>query len=805
MKKPECPFTPEHLQQQGSAWVLANFHTHTPGSRDYAKDLLPNGKYSPGDIARGILEDCIKQGIHVLTITDHNSPSFVRVKVGKHLLADPESESYYAILRRMVGNNPDRYGRILVLPGVEIGAENIHVLGVFPPSEDPGWDALKIAAILSQGNCPPDFYGDHLKSCTDFSVADAVDIIHERGGIAIPAHIDGPSGFLKEEDQKRLLKLIVSRPHLFAVEYIEDKARASLEKLLSTTDWKDIFAARQGHPIAWVQSCDAHFVRAFNPKQGGNGKAIGTPHRRTWLRIDPGALSFEAVRAALMDPENRVRVDKTSRPRGRQGTFQPPPDDRTYVRALRLDWGKKRTEVLTLNTGINAIVGPPRAGKTARAQAFPVISGIIEDLGVADQDTGTMPKSTEDQEAKEADKGRKGPSLKSADMILGCGLGTRAPTLWWLHRDAPEQIYVAQVEPRGNRLRISKGKKGQWVSLCPGGCFDRRALRKHFWNLPSKQARVAPTVPQGFSLDDMKDMLADAVRLARFIEWHYVPDDMVKEHRSLHDRLRKVTEHPGALSAAELSARLKTLFTKLETPRKKAKASLNALYEDRPMGLEVSWRRGSWNSVKARKAVAQKIIDLTKQERDFDTISTLLANIEDRAGISLRLDPDQRQQPGKLSEHVRAALSGLLLVIGARDLGPIVLDAPGAYFEPAELVNTLAPLLLHARDAGAQFVLSVDDTNFPFAVDADMLFVCRRDPKERQVGPLDEEATGGLEKGTTAMWALRNLDGGGDLFARRRQHYSRVLGIERAEGQRKVADVLLAVSERKGRSRRKRK
>jgi hypothetical protein len=115
------------------------------------------------------------------------------------------------------------------------------------------------------------------------------------------------------------------------------------------------------------------------------------------------------------------------------------------------------------------------------------------------------------------------------------------------------------------------------------------------------------------------------------------------------------------------------------------------------------------------------------------------------------------------------------------------------------LVKALAPLLLHARDQGAQFVLSADDTNLPFAVDADLLFVCGRDARQGRIGPLEEEKTGGLEKSATAEWALRNLDGGADQFARRMQLYGSVLGPALAERERKLAEVLLKLGNRTGR------
>jgi histidinol phosphatase-like PHP family hydrolase len=766
--------------------VLANFHTHTPGSRDYAKDLIPAGDLSPRDVARGILEDCRRQHVHVLAVTDHNSPSFARAKTGNGSFAvDPEQESYYAMMRAVIREKPEKYGDILVLPGVEIGAENIHVLGFFAPSDDPGWDVLSIASILSEGNCPPEFYGDHLKSCTDFSVADAIDVIHQRGGVAIPAHIDGASGFLAEEDQNRLLSLIVSRPHLFAVEYLKDATRVKLEQLISSTSWMDIFAAREGHSIAWTQSSDAHFVRAFDEAQNGNGKPIGTKGRRTWLRLDPGALSFEAVRAALLDPENRVRVDETRRPRGRQGAYRPLPPDRTYVRSLCLDWGHRAPETLRFSEGINALVGPPRAGKTARAQAFSVVSGKKPDLSVTDPDSDNGGQTSG------------GPSLQSVDILLQRGVGGSGNALWWLHRSARERIYVARVEVEGDRLQIHQNAAGQWVDLFPNGQFDSRALRNHFQDLSASQARLAPSVPQAYSLVDVREMLLDPVRVARFIEWHYVPVEHIARHRKLHEQLKRVTLNPGRQSVADLAAKLKESLTALKEPRREAKAALDALYQDSRIGLAVTWEGGSWSRMAERKRVAEQLLAMASREPD--AVFDVLKSIEDRAQLRLTLAPAGTSGSPAPSTRVRTALKGLLLVIGARDLGPIIFDAPGTFFPPAELTETLAPMLLQARDCGAQFIASIDDTNLPFAVDADLLFVCRRDSIEGRVGPLEDAATGPLEKVATAAWALKNLDGGGDQFSRRIQLYKTVLATDLAERQRKLAEVVLALGNPKSR------
>jgi hypothetical protein len=382
-------------------------------------------------------------------------------------------------------------------------------------------------------------------------------------------------------------------------------------------------------------------------------------------------------------------------------------------------------------------------------------------------------------------------------MILQRGVGSRASALWWLHRDARERVCVARVKVDGDQLRIHRDAPGQWVQLFPDGQFDRRALRNHFQDLRASQARLAPAVPQAYSLSDVQEMLRDPVRVARFIEWHYAPDEHMDRRRKLHEQLKRVTLKPGRMSVVDLAEKLKELLTALKESRREAKAALVDLYKDSKIGLTVTWEGGSWSRVAERKRVADELLAMAPGEPG--AVFGVLKSIEDRARLRLKLPSARESSAPAPSTRVRAALKGLLLVIGARDLGPIILDAPGAYLQPAQLTETLAPLVLHARDRGAQFIASIDDTNLPFSVDADLLFVCSRATKEGRVGPLEDEATGPLENAATAAWALRNLDGGGDQFSRRMQLYLPVLGAELSERQRRLAEVVLALGTRRSR------
>lgn len=765
-----CPFTYDDATDwPGSRWVLANFHTHTPASSDYLRTQDPARQRSltPDEMAAAILDDCVVQGIRVLAITDHNTPSFVRAKRGAETVVVPEAGSYYAAMRRLVADPPEgkAYSSVLVLPGVEIGAENIHVLGVFPPTPDPEFDAMHIAAILEEGNCLPTSYGDATASCTEFSVADAIDVVHERGGIAIPAHIDGPSGFLTEVSQARMLALILSRPHLFAVEYVNDACRVRMATLLTTGGDHSVLAGRAGNPIAWTKSSDSHFTLARNASADGNGEPLGTSGRRTWLRLDPSDLTFESVRAALRDPDNRVRVDSTARTFGRQGSLPAPSTDRTYVRAMRVTWSDKSKDSFRVARGTSVLVGPPGAGKRARLEAISVASGVRPTMQGLDATLGGASPS----------------DAESVDLLLSRGSEPGAD-LWWLRRTArkPGQVSVAALQV-DNAARQVVASPPTDVTVGAGGSFDHRAVRRFL----EAQAMVAP---RAFDVTDMDRMLADRARTGRFVEWHYTPEADRAAHRQLHADLWDFLLRPMPDETDDSLARgLQGLLASLQDYRTAAVAALNAFYKDRTPGLTPKLATGTWR--KAGALTAARAIRKLGSTRTEDAVWSELLKVEDGVSLSLRLAGDPA-----ISDATRAALTGILLVLPASGVGPVILGGPEQHFEPEELAEQLAPAIQDAVEAGAQFIISVADKVFPFAVDADLLLVCERDRATGGVGGINSARSGGLDRQATAEWALRALDGGSDLVARRQALYADVIGQERAVRQAARLAALAALA-----------
>ncbi|OUS23568.1 histidinol phosphatase [Thalassotalea sp. 42_200_T64] len=158
----------EHL---GSRWYKFDFHTHTPASSDYKKPTENETDWLKALMAGKI--DCV-------AITDHVSGEWVDRLKATYAEFDQTAEWYRPIC---------------LFPGCEItvstGQSRVHILAVF----DPSCNSAKISAVLGQCGIT-EGHGDAEQTCATESVDNVIDIVKSAGGVAIPAHIDGPKGLL---------------------------------------------------------------------------------------------------------------------------------------------------------------------------------------------------------------------------------------------------------------------------------------------------------------------------------------------------------------------------------------------------------------------------------------------------------------------------------------------------------------------------------------------------------------------------------------------------------------------------------
>lgn len=154
--------------------IRAEFHVHTVLSPCADIEMIPPL----------IVQEAIDRGIGIIAITDHNS-----------------SANVIAVQKAAHDKN------LLVLPGMEIQTqEEIHLLGIFENVDDLRVMQTIVDNHISRIKNNPDFFGEQfvvdetgdfinredqlLITSLDLSVEECVNIIHEIGGLAIPAHID---------------------------------------------------------------------------------------------------------------------------------------------------------------------------------------------------------------------------------------------------------------------------------------------------------------------------------------------------------------------------------------------------------------------------------------------------------------------------------------------------------------------------------------------------------------------------------------------------------------------------------------
>jgi histidinol phosphatase-like PHP family hydrolase len=143
----------------GSRFYKVDLHIHTPESSDYKQR-----DSSPQDI----VDAAIEAGLDAIAVTDHNTILAIQ-----------------GIQQAAAGTN------LVVFPGFEINAQGGHLLALFDPSAS----LDLVGEALSDAGIGRTQWGS--LSALGHDILRAIDIVAEKGGIAVAAHADGPQGFLE--------------------------------------------------------------------------------------------------------------------------------------------------------------------------------------------------------------------------------------------------------------------------------------------------------------------------------------------------------------------------------------------------------------------------------------------------------------------------------------------------------------------------------------------------------------------------------------------------------------------------------
>jgi PHP family Zn ribbon phosphoesterase len=354
--------SPLHWPYPGARWWKFDFHTHTPASVDYGKglDQAALRQISAEDWLLGYMRaevDCV-------AVTDHNSGEWI--------------DCLTAALAKLEGEKHPEFRALRLFPGVEITANGgVHILAIL--------DCTKTAADVAQLLGAVKFHGTRgaSDSAANASPIEVIEAINQAGGIAVPAHVDGPAGAFTVLNGNTLDPLLDS-PSLFVIE-ICDPAKSKPEIYRKRRlAWAEVLGSDSHHPV------------------GAGGQRFPGSHF-TWVKM--GIPSIEGLRLALLDG-NDVSLRRSD---DAASGIDPYATSDHFIESVEIEnarfMGRESPERVEFSPWFNALVGGRGTGKSTiahfvrlayRREAELTKLGDIESVARTFERFNHAPKSRDD-------------------------------------------------------------------------------------------------------------------------------------------------------------------------------------------------------------------------------------------------------------------------------------------------------------------------------------------------------------------------------------------------------------------------
>lgn len=310
----------------GAKWWRCDLHTHTPASLDYGNG--PDKERFNAITPREWLLLYMQADIDCIAITDHNSGEWIS-----------QIQDAYQSLKNE--NNPE-FREICILPGVEISADGIHLLGIFSPEKR----SEIIYQLFGKINYD-DQIGDH-NGRTLKSVDDVCNAIADLGGIAILAHVDTPKGIFHHYIEHNQVIDGISLVKKLSNQNIRAIEVRDLQSTKPPLYYDNKFSFSE------ILCSDSH-IPYGNPEDRIPGSFY------TWIKMG-NTPSFEGLCLALLDGNESIK---------RSDSVQTDPNYYTqnYIHSITIKdakyIGRGSSLTLSLNPCLNTIIGGRGTGKSS--------------------------------------------------------------------------------------------------------------------------------------------------------------------------------------------------------------------------------------------------------------------------------------------------------------------------------------------------------------------------------------------------------------------------------------------------------
>jgi predicted metal-dependent phosphoesterase TrpH len=786
----------KHLQKimdesPGTQYYKVDLHIHTAssvdaqGSNKYgyskkdAKADRADNYTKARKIADQIVEKLVDDGIQVAAFTDHNSPGFLDN-------ADFSSPTWFQLVEEAYqerqAKDPD-CPPLLLLPGVEITTDRIHVLGIFD-NNDPHI-IFKIASLLRSVDVREHEFGEVDGTFGTKSIWEVADAIHEMGGICIPAHINARSA--------RSLLRQYEPPDMEIVRLVQHQAIHVFGVVPTSSSWRDertyqsilenkTFKRRGGAKVRyhdWMveqRSLVPQHLPALGYMMNSDAHSVAKIGERfSWVRLDD--LTFRSLAASLRNPFYTIAPSR----------IEPVSPVRSQVLGLSFEGGFADGLVMRFNEHFNCVVGLPASGKTTIMRTISdTFWGRRLGLRIRDDTRRAIEHLArglwDEMLLREGVFTKAGSLRKNLPKDVQTSFEGRFPETHGL----PWAFYLffAQVEPDGRKTIYAAER------LRPPGGVDAEGKEDKFRYYRSQPLPADLTNPGQIEFSEIeasefrRSMARPTLRFGRIglgqpeddyqaartlLDLHLlrVMEGYDEHRRSLWDLCTELntaaTQEPpdtGTIKYLAIQARqhLEALF-KL---RKEFAKSFNATEQEHT--LRIGFRKGRWQKVAAAVPAPGDVQDFTHNIRlclhgqEFYDYLDLTFFRAKKRGKGWDEIPYEDLTPGQ-----RSLMALRLLLNSSRDMAPVFIDTPERWLDNESLLE-FYDLRRIRQD---QLILFTQNPNIAVLGNAEKITILKREQDRTSA-----LCAGGLDDEEVAKQIIRLLEGGRIAFERKLLRYN---------------------------------